>query len=79
MASKYLIFNTKEEGFTRADVEGARRGYAYHVGGSGACRYHTGPRLTTDGKYALDVTEYELTDEEDATTVSNVTFPNPFQ
>ena len=70
----YLVYDTKADAIARADTEGARRGYAYHNTPNGISRYHTYPRATQDNKYALDVTQYELTDDETAATVTNVTF-----
>lgn len=71
----YLIYDTKDDAIARADIEGARRGYAYHNTPDGVSRYHTYPQETTDGKYALDVTEYDLTEDEQATITISVTFP----
>ena len=70
----YLVYDTEADAIARADTEGARRGYAYHRVGSGT-RYHTYPQVTADNKYALDVTEYELTEDEQAATTTSVTFP----
>ena len=70
----YLVYETLDDALVKADTEGARRGYAYHRVGSGT-RYHTYPKVTTDAKYALVVDEYELTDDETAAIVTDVTFP----
>ena len=70
----YLVYETLDDALVKADAEGARRGYAYHTVGSGT-RYHTYPRVTADEKYALLVDEYELTDDETAAIVTDVTFP----
>ena len=70
----YLVYDNEADAIARADTEGARRGYAYHVVGSGT-RYHTYPEVTADNKYALVVNGYELTSEESSSTVTNVTFP----
>ena len=70
----YLVYDTEADAIARADTEGARRGYAYHRVGSGT-RYHTYPQVTTDAKYALLVNGYELTDDETAAIVTDVTFP----
>lgn len=75
MSVKWLVFETEEEAYTRADVEGARRGYLYHSGDLNGSRFYTSPKQTLDNKYALNVSEYELTEEEESTTVSTVTFP----
>ena len=70
----YLVYETLDDALVKADAEGARRGYAYHTVGSGT-RYHTYPRVTADAKYALVVDGYELTDDETAAIVTDVTFP----
>ena len=70
----YLVYETLDDALVKADAEGARRGYAYHRVGSGT-RYHTYPQVTTDAKYALVVDGYELTDDETAAIVTDVTFP----
>ena len=70
----YLVYDNEADAIARADAEGARRGYAYHRVGSGT-RYHTYPQATADGKYALVVNGYELTEDEESSTVTNVTFP----
>jgi hypothetical protein len=70
----YLVYDTEADAIARADTEGARRGYAYHTVGSGT-RYHTYPQVTADEKYALLVDGYELTDDETAAIVTDVTFP----
>ena len=70
----YLVYETLDDALAKADAEGARRGYAYHRVGSGT-RYHTYPKVTADEKYALLVNGYELTDDETAAIVTDVTFP----
>ena len=70
----YLVYDTEADAISRADTEGARRGYAYHRVGSGT-RYHTYPQVTADSKYALVVDGYELTEDESSATVTDVTFP----
>lgn len=70
----YLVYDTEADAIARADTEGARRGYAYHRIGSGT-RYHTYPQVTTDNKYALVVDGYELTEDEESSIVTSVTFP----
>ena len=72
----YLVYETLDDAIARADIEGARRGYAYHTVGSGT-RYRTYPQETADGKYALLVTDYELLEEELPSIVTSVTFPEP--
>ena len=70
----YLVYDTEADAIARADTEGARMGYSYHINGIGT-RYHTYPRITTNNKYALVVNEYELTEDEQAATTTSVTFP----
>tara|TARA_R100001163_G_scaffold35323_1_gene27176 strand:- start:112 stop:357 length:246 start_codon:yes stop_codon:yes gene_type:complete len=70
----YLVYDNEADGASRADTEGARRGYAYHRVGSGT-RYHTYPQVTADGKYALVVDGYELTEDEESAITTTVTFP----
>lgn len=74
---KYLIYETLEDALVKADEEGKRRGYAYFTQTNGVTRYHTYPDITSDNKYALDVTEYELTEDEEAAITTSVTFPEP--
>ena len=70
----YLVYDNEDDAITRADTEGARRGYAYHRVGSGT-RYHTYPQATADSKYALVVNGYELTEDEESAITTTVTFP----
>ena len=72
--TNYLVYDTEADAIARADTEGARRGYAYHIIGSGT-RYHTYPQETANSKYALIVNGYELTEDEESQILTNVTFP----
>jgi len=72
----YIIYDTLEDALVKADAEGLRRGYAYHRVGSGT-RYSTYPQETASGKFALAVDGYELTEDEEASIVTSVTFPAP--
>ena len=74
ITTNYLVYDTEADAIARADTEGARRGYAYHRIGSGT-RYHTYPQVTADSKYALVVNGYELTEDEESSTVTSVAFP----
>ena len=56
----YLVYDTEADAIARADTEGARRGYSYH-------RVGIGTRFT--------LTLNELTDDETAAIVTDVTFP----
>ena len=51
----YLIYDTVEEAYARADIEGQRIGYSYWTEGKGT-RWATAPEPTAEGKYALNVT-----------------------
>jgi hypothetical protein len=73
-AKKYLVYDNESDAIARADAEGASMGYAYHKVGSGT-RYHTYPQLTRNGKYALVVNEYKLTEDEKSAITTTVTFP----
>ena len=61
----YLIYTTEEAACERADEEGKAIGYTYWTEGKGT-RLLTKPVPTADGKWALDVSEYELDDIEEA-------------
>lgn len=68
----YLIFDNEEDANARADEEGKRVGYAYWTEGQGT-RWATAPQPTADGKWALNVTVYDLTTEEEEATVNSFT------
>ena len=72
----YLIYDTEQEGIDRSEQEGIARGLAYHKVGKGS-RYVTRPRLTSSDTWALPVSTYNLTEEEQAAVVENVSFPEP--
>lgn len=74
--TNYIIYDTLEDALVKADAEGLRRGYAYHKVGSGT-RYSTYPQETAANKFALVVSGYELTEDEEASIVTSVTFPTP--
>ena len=61
----YLIYSTEEAALERADEEGKDNKFAYWTEGKGT-RWLTKPVPTADGKWALDVSEYELDDIEEA-------------
>ena len=71
----YLIFSTEQDAWNRSETEGIERGLAYHVKGKGT-RYVTSPKLTDTDEYALDVSSFNLTDEEASATVDSYT-PKP--
>ena len=66
----YLIYASKEAAIERADEEGKEIGYSYWVNGIGT-RWLTYPAETIDNTWALDVTAYDLSDEEKASTVNS--------
>ena len=70
----YLLYTTEEEAWNRSEQEGISLGLAYHKVGSGS-RYVTSPKLTADDQYALEVSTFNLTEDEESSTVSEVTFP----
>tara|TARA_R100000697_G_scaffold32863_1_gene44183 strand:+ start:639 stop:860 length:222 start_codon:yes stop_codon:yes gene_type:complete len=66
----YLIYDTEEDAYTRADTEGKRIGYSHWTEGKGT-RWSTRPDPTAEGKWALNVTTYDLTSEEESSTVNS--------
>jgi len=66
----YLIYTNEEDANTRADTEGQRVGYSYWTEGTGT-RWSTRPEPTAEGNFALNVTTYDLTTEEQAATVES--------
>ncbi len=74
--SDYLIYTNLDDALEKAETEGSRRNYSYYKVGRGT-RYKTSPEETADGNYALDVTEYELTEDEKSAITNSVTFPTP--
>jgi len=68
----YLIYASKEAAIERADEEGKERGYSYWVNGEGT-RRPTYPVETDDHMWALDVTDYDLDESEEESTVSQYT------
>ena len=66
----YLIYASKEAAIERADEEGKEIGYSYWTNGIGT-RWLTYPVETADHTWALDLTEYDLDESEEASTVNN--------
>lgn len=66
----YLIYTTEEDANVRADQEGQLLKFAHWTQGRGT-RWLTAPKPTLEGNYALDVTNYELSDFEKTQTVSS--------
>ena len=71
----YLIYETEEAACERADEEGKYQGFSYWTEGKGT-RWLTKPVPTADGKWALDVAEYELDEVEEATVVDSYLIPD---
>ena len=73
----YLIYASKEAAIERADEEGKERGYSYWINGEGT-RRPTYPVETDDYMWALDVTDYDLDESEESSTVDHYTpLPDP--
>jgi len=68
----YLIYASKEAAIERADEEGKEIGYGYWVDGKGT-RWLTYPNETADHMWALDVTNYDLDESEESSTVDHYT------
>tara|TARA_A100000172_G_C3024866_1_gene104456 strand:- start:408 stop:614 length:207 start_codon:yes stop_codon:yes gene_type:complete len=67
----WLVYETNGEAIDRADTEGQRRNYAYWSN-AGSTRWHTAPEETSNNKWALKVTDYELSTEEQSQTVESI-------
>ena len=68
----YLIYETKEEATDRADEQGRLLNFSHWIEGKGT-RHLTTPTPTANGKWALDVSKYELSDSEINSTVNSFT------
>ena len=66
----WLVYETNGEAVDRADIEGQRRNYAFWSN-AGSTKWHTAPTETENG-WALDVSEYELSTEEQSQTVESI-------
>tara|TARA_R100000278_G_C5474358_1_gene165735 strand:+ start:2058 stop:2294 length:237 start_codon:yes stop_codon:yes gene_type:complete len=66
----YLIYDNEEDANARADKEGKRIGLSYWIHGVGSRRVLS-PQPTAEGKWALNVTVYDLTEEEESSTVES--------
>lgn len=73
----YLIFATEQEAWDRSEQEGIARGLAYHKVGKGT-RYVSSPKLTLNDNYALPVSGYNLTEEEQEAVLEEYT-PKPIE
>jgi len=66
----YLIYETEQDAIERADEEGKYQGFSYWTEGKGT-RWLTKAVPTADGKWALDVSDYELDDIEEVSVESS--------
>ena len=74
----YLIYTTEEAACDRADEEGKDIGYTYWTEGKGT-RWLTKPEPTADGKWALDVSEYDLDGLEQSSVVDSYLIPDTIE
>jgi hypothetical protein len=78
----YLLYATQEEAINRADQEGQAKHLCYWTSNPiGISRWVSRPRITAkpligSAKWSLDVSDYTLTEEEQAATVNSVTYPS---
>ena len=66
----YLIYDNEEDANVRADEEGKRIGLSHWIHGVGSRRVLSA-QPTAEGKWALNVTVYDLTEEEQSATVNS--------
>jgi len=66
----YLIYDNEEDANVRADEEGKRIGLSHWIHGVGSRRVLSA-QPTAEGKWALNVTVYDLTEEEESSTVTS--------
>ena len=66
----YLIYDNEEDANARADEEGKRIGLSHWIHGIGSRRVLSA-QPTAEGKWALNVTVYDLTEEEESSTVTS--------
>ena len=74
----YLIYETEQDALERADEEGKYHKFSYWTEGKGT-RWLTKPVPTADGKWALDVSEYELDDIEALSVVDSYLIPDTIE
>jgi hypothetical protein len=74
----YLIYPTEKDAIERADEEGKDVGFAYWTEGTGT-RWLTKPVPTADGEWALDVSEYDLDEIEEASVVDSYPIPDTIE
>ena len=66
----YLIYDNEEDANARADEEGKRIGLSHWIHGIGSRRVLSA-QPTAEGKWALNGTVYDLTEEEESSTVTS--------
>ncbi len=64
----YLIYETEQGAIDRADEEGKYLNFSYWTEGKGT-RWLTSPVPTADGKWALDVRGYSVSEDETSSSV----------
>ena len=64
----YLIYASEEAAIERADEEGKDNNFSFWTQGKGT-RWLTKPVPTADGMWALDVSDYDLDESEESSTV----------
>ena len=74
----YLIYSTEKGACDRADEEGKYHQFAYWTEGKGT-RWLTKPVPTADGKWALDVSEYDLDGLEESSVVDSYLIPDTIE
>jgi len=74
----YLIYETEQDALERADEEGKYHNFSYWTEGRGT-RWLTKAVPTADGKWALDVSEYELDDIEELSVVDSYLIPDTIE
>lgn len=65
----YLIYDTEDAAIERADEEGRYNDFSHWTEGKGT-RWLTAPIPTADGKWALNVDDYDLDDIEESSVES---------
>ncbi len=79
MIQKYLVYEDYETTLNRAEVEGKAMDLPFYSLNlsvkKGSSKYRTAPKELSNGKWSLRVTDYiSLTEDENASTVSSVTY-----
>jgi hypothetical protein len=74
----YLIYETEQDAIDRADEEGKYHNFSYWIEGKGT-RWLTKPVPTADGKWALNVSEYDLDDLEEISVVDSYLIPDTIE